>query len=30
VVGAALVLLVLWSPKGLLGAARQRWLPWLP
>lgn len=30
VVGAALVLLVLWSPKGLLGTVRQRWLPWLP
>lgn len=30
VVGAALVLLVLWFPKGLLGALRQRWLPWLP
>ena len=30
VVGAALVLLVLWFPKGLLGTLRQRWLPWLP
>lgn len=30
VVGAALVLLVLWFPKGLLGTLRQRWLRWLP
>jgi branched-chain amino acid transport system permease protein len=30
VVGAALVLLVLWFPKGLLGTLRQRWLKWLP
>ncbi|MGZ9811522.1 branched-chain amino acid ABC transporter permease [Pseudoroseicyclus sp. H15] len=29
VVGAALVLLVLFAPKGLLGAVRDRWAPWL-
>ena len=30
VVGAALVALVLFAPKGILGAIRERWLPWLP
>lgn len=30
VVGAALVVLVLFAPKGILGTIRERWLPWLP
>ncbi|MBM3600216.1 MAG: branched-chain amino acid ABC transporter permease [Alphaproteobacteria bacterium] len=30
VVGAALVLLVMWFPRGILGTVRQRWAPWLP
>jgi branched-chain amino acid transport system permease protein len=30
IVGVALVLLVLWFPKGILGTLRQKWLPWLP
>lgn len=30
VVGVALLLLVLWAPKGLLGMVRERWAPWLP
>ncbi len=30
VVGVALVALILWYPKGLLGSLRSRWLPWLP
>jgi len=30
VVGVALVALVLFAPKGLLGTVRERWLPWLP
>jgi branched-chain amino acid transport system permease protein len=30
VVGFALILLVLWFPKGILGTLRQRWMPWLP
>jgi branched-chain amino acid transport system permease protein len=30
VVGAALVALVLFAPKGILGTIRERWLPWLP
>ncbi len=30
VVGAALVMLVLWFPKGIMGAIRSRWLTWLP
>ena len=30
VVGVALVLLVLFAPRGLLGWLRERWLPWLP
>lgn len=30
VVGVALILLVLFFPKGILGTIRQRWLGWLP
>ncbi|MGB3502748.1 MAG: branched-chain amino acid ABC transporter permease [Mesorhizobium sp.] len=30
VVGVALVLLVLFFPKGILGTVRERWLKWLP
>jgi branched-chain amino acid transport system permease protein len=30
VVGVALVLLVLFAPKGILGTLRDRWLKWLP
>jgi len=30
VVGIALILLVLYFPKGIAGAVRARWLPWLP
>lgn len=30
VVGAALVVLVLFAPKGILGTIRERWLTWLP
>lgn len=30
VVGAVLVLLVLWFPKGILGTLRERWAGWLP
>jgi branched-chain amino acid transport system permease protein len=30
VVGVALILLVLFFPKGVTGTIRQRWLPWLP
>lgn len=30
VVGAALVLLILWFPKGILGSLRERWAGWLP
>ncbi len=30
VVGAALVVLVLFAPKGILGTIRERWLKWLP
>lgn len=30
VVGVALVLLVLFFPRGLFGTLRERWLPWLP
>lgn len=30
IVGVALVLLVLYFPKGMLGALRDRWLRWLP
>lgn len=29
-VGVALILLVLFFPKGILGTLRERWLPWLP
>jgi branched-chain amino acid transport system permease protein len=29
-VGAALVALVLWFPRGILGTVRAKWLPWLP
>lgn len=30
VVGVALVVLVLFAPRGVLGAVRERWLKWLP
>ncbi|MEE3122957.1 MAG: branched-chain amino acid ABC transporter permease [SAR324 cluster bacterium] len=30
IVGGILVLLVIWSPQGLMGMVRQKWLPWLP
>ncbi|MGE0502612.1 MAG: branched-chain amino acid ABC transporter permease [Rhizobiaceae bacterium] len=30
VVGAALIVLILFFPKGVLGTIRQRWAPWLP
>lgn len=30
IVGAALVALVLFAPKGILGTIRERWLRWLP
>lgn len=30
IVGAVLLLLVLWFPKGLLGTLRDKWLKWLP
>jgi branched-chain amino acid transport system permease protein len=30
VVGVALIVLVLFFPKGILGTIRARWLPWLP
>lgn len=30
VVGLALILLVLFFPKGILGTIREKWLPWLP
>ena len=30
VVGVALILLVLFFPKGMLGDDPQRWAPWLP
>ncbi len=30
VVGAALVLLVLWFPLGIMGTIRAKWMPWLP
>ena len=29
-VGAALVALVLFAPKGILGTVRERWVRWLP
>ena len=30
VVGVALIALILFAPKGILGAVRQRWVKWLP
>ncbi len=30
VVGAALIVLVLWFPKGIVGGLRDKWFPWLP
>ncbi len=30
VVGVALVMLILWFPKGIMGTIRARWLGWLP
>lgn len=30
VTGAALLLIVVFAPKGLLGVVRERWAPWLP
>ncbi len=30
VVGAVLIILILWVPKGIMGGIRDRWLPWLP
>jgi branched-chain amino acid transport system permease protein len=30
VVGVALLILVLFAPRGILGAVRERWVPWLP
>ena len=30
VVGAVLVMLILWFPQGIMGTIRTRWLPWLP
>jgi branched-chain amino acid transport system permease protein len=30
IVGVALILLVLYFPKGILGTARERWVKWLP
>jgi branched-chain amino acid transport system permease protein len=30
VTGAALLLIVIFAPRGLLGTLRERWLPWLP
>ena len=30
IVGAALVLLILFFPKGVLGTVRERWVRWLP
>lgn len=30
VVGIALILLVLFFPRGILGTIREKWLPWLP
>ncbi len=30
VVGATLVILVLWFPKGIMGTVRARWVAWLP
>ncbi|RWE81132.1 MAG: branched-chain amino acid ABC transporter permease [Mesorhizobium sp.] len=30
IVGVALILLVLFAPKGIMGSIRERWLEWLP
>jgi branched-chain amino acid transport system permease protein len=30
VVGAALVIMTLWAPAGIVGGIRARWAPWLP
>ncbi|MBI2526393.1 MAG: branched-chain amino acid ABC transporter permease [Candidatus Rokubacteria bacterium] len=30
VVGAALIVMVLWAPAGIVGGIRARWAPWLP
>ncbi len=30
VVGAVLIVLVLWFPQGIVGSLRSRYLPWLP
>jgi branched-chain amino acid transport system permease protein len=30
VVGAALVLMILWAPAGIVGGIRARWAAWLP
>ena len=30
IVGIALVFLILFFPKGILGSVREKWLPWLP
>jgi branched-chain amino acid transport system permease protein len=30
IVGVALILLVLYFPKGILGTVRERWIRWLP
>ena len=30
VVGAVLVMLILWFPRGIMGTIRARWIPWLP
>jgi branched-chain amino acid transport system permease protein len=30
VVGAVLVILILWFPKGIMGTIRAKWLAWLP
>src|SRR5690606_20580665 len=30
IVGVALVLLILFFPKGVMGTVRERWLKWLP
>jgi branched-chain amino acid transport system permease protein len=30
IVGVVLVVLILWFPKGIMGAIRDKWLSWLP
>jgi ABC-type branched-subunit amino acid transport system permease subunit len=30
VVGAALIVMVLWAPAGIVGGIRARWARWLP